>query len=145
MVGCDILWSYIVRNFKYIQSLSMTNNLLTRDGDANPNNGEAKNSAARKLYIIENCFRTGMIIFTFVLAILVPRIDLFISLIGAVASSTLAIIVPASIDILIFWPKAGYPKKKLFKDIFIILFGIYIFVAGTYTSIHNIIDFFYKE
>lgn len=141
MVGCDIIWSYVVRNSKYIQSLSMSNNLITHDGDANSNQYEAKNSSARKLFIIDNLFRTSMILFTFTLAILVPRIDLFISLIGAVASSTLAIIVPALLDLLVFYPLAGYPRKKLAKNVFIILFGVYIFVAGTYTSLHDISEY----
>ena len=71
----------------------------------------------------------------------VPRIDLFIALIGAIASSTLAIIVPVLLDLIVFWPMNNYNKKQLFKDIVILIFGIYIFGAGTYTSMYDIIKY----
>jgi len=71
----------------------------------------------------------------------VPRIDLFISLIGAVASSTLAIIVPIVLDHFIFWPMENYSLIKLVKNIVVAVFGVYIFFAGTYTSLYDIIDY----
>lgn len=67
---------------------------------------------------------------------------MFISLIGALASSTLAIIVPPLLDIIVFWNLENRSLVKLFKNVLIILFGIYIFLAGTYVSVSDIIDYF---
>lgn len=83
-----------------------------------------------------------LICLTFALAIFIPKIDLFISLVGAVAGSMLALVIPPIIDLVLFWPMSGYSKFKLFKNILIIIFGIYIFGAGTYVSVSDIVDYF---
>lgn len=137
MVGCDIIWSYVMRSSEYLKSFNR-NNLLEMEGQDAPINN---NRSTTKLYIIENAFRTFFIVLAFSLAMVVPRIDLFIALIGAVASSTLAIIVPIVLDLLVFWPLNNYNKKQLIKNIIIIIFGIYIFIAGTYTSMYDIVEY----
>lgn len=141
MVGCDILWGYIFRSSKFLQGLNQTNTLLTCNGDPNVTSKDSKNHANAKLFIIENTFRSIIIVFTFAVAMVVPRIDLFISLIGALASSTLAIMVPILLDLTVFWPLENYSKKKLIKNVLILLFAVYVFIAGTYTSINDIIDY----
>ena len=52
-------------------------------------------------------------------AALIPNIGLFISLIGAVASSTLAIIFPCIMEIVTFWPNMGKYNLTLVKCILI--------------------------
>jgi len=141
LVGCDILWSYILRSSKFLQTLTENNNLLNSEGDPNIEQQNARRNSSRILWIIENGFRSIIIIIAFALAMIVPRIDLFIALIGAIASSTLAIIVPICLDLLIFWPQENYCKKKLAKDVIILLFGTYIFFAGTYTSLFDIVEY----
>ena len=97
----------------------------------------------KMLNLLENLFRGSLVILTFLLAILIPRIDLFISLVGAVACCVLALIIPPALDLLLFWKKSiRYSYLILFKNILIILFGLYIFLAGTYVSISNIVDYF---
>lgn len=141
MVGCDIVWANLTRSNKYLQSLIQTNNLLTSDSDENTEIFEVKKSAKKILYLIENIFRSSIVILTFLLAYFIPRIDLFIALIGAVASSTLAVIVPVLLDLFVFWPMGGYCKKQLTKDLLILAFGIYIFIAGSYCSINDIVNY----
>ena len=78
------------------------------------------------------------------LAAAIPKIDLFISLIGAVASSTLALIAPAIMHTLVFWDEfdgiAG--KLKITRNVFLFILGIIGMVFGTIYSIKDIIDYF---
>ncbi len=96
--------------------------------------------------LLENSFRASLVILTFLLAVLIPQIDLFISLVGAVACCVLALIIPPVLDLLLFWKKSmKFSFFILIKDILIILFGVYIFISGTFVSIVNIIDYFMSK
>ena len=75
-------------------------------------------------------------------AALIPNIGLFISLIGAVASSTLAIIFPCIMEIVTFWPNMGKYNLTLVKCILITLLGLLGFITGSVTSIQSIIVLF---
>ncbi|PSN31633.1 hypothetical protein C0J52_21539 [Blattella germanica] len=74
------------------------------------------------------------------LAAIIPNLGAVISLVGAVSSSTLALIFPPIIEIITFWHK-GFGKHNwiLWKDILIMIFGVLGFGFGTYVSIWNII------
>lgn len=72
---------------------------------------------------------------------MVPNLGPIISLVGAVSSSTLALIFPPLIEIVTFWPnKLGRNNWILWKDIGIMVFGILGFVFGSYASIMEILD-----
>lgn len=88
----------------------------------------------------EYAFRAVLVLITFILAAAIPNIGLFISLVGAVASSTLAIIFPPIIEMVTFWPRLS--SFTLMKCICILLFGIFSFVSGTYASVTAIITYF---
>lgn len=77
-----------------------------------------------------------MFLFSFAggLSALVPHLDLLISLVGAFASSFLALIIPPIIELITF--KCG-PMIWL-KNIVIVLAGILGFVVGTYSSLVEI-------
>ena len=85
--------------------------------------------------------RIGLVVFTFMLALVFGQhLGAIISLVGAVSSSTLALIFPPLIEIITFWPdRLGKNYWMLWKDIAIMLFGICGFVFGTYTSIAQIL------
>ncbi|XP_067126256.1 proton-coupled amino acid transporter 1-like isoform X1 [Centruroides vittatus] len=93
--------------------------------------------------IIEYCFRAFLVICTFSLAAAVNDLKYFISLVGAVASSSLALIFPASLELITYW-STDITKRKytimVFKDVFIILFGVAGFLTGTYASVDGIIN-----
>lgn len=74
------------------------------------------------------------------LAELIPDLALFISLVGAVSSSTLALIFPPIINLLVNYA-TGYGKYnwELWKDFSLIVFGFTGFLAGSYVSIENIL------
>ncbi|XP_068201426.1 proton-coupled amino acid transporter-like protein CG1139 [Palaemon carinicauda] len=88
----------------------------------------------------EYVFRGFLVLITFIFAAAIPNIGLFISLVGAVASSTLAIIFPPIIEMVTFWPRLS--NLTLLKCISILLFGIFCFISGTYASVTAIITYF---
>ncbi|EAT41137.1 AAEL001429-PA [Aedes aegypti] len=91
-------------------------------------------------FVYEMLVRIVVVIVTFLLAVAIPRLGLFISLFGALCLSALGIAFPAIMEICVLWPdKLGPGKLVLWKDIILILFGIIGLVAGTYTSVRDII------
>ena len=76
------------------------------------------------------------------LAIGIPKLALFISLIGACSSTSLAIIFPPVLEELTFMSQ-GYSSIKtrvrLIINIVILVFALVGFAAGTYVSIDEIV------
>ncbi|KAL1117150.1 hypothetical protein AAG570_004477 [Ranatra chinensis] len=98
---------------------------------------------SNKKLLIEYLMRTGVVLLTFILALAIPRLGLFISLFGALCLSTLGITFPAIIDICVWWPDGlGKYNYILVKDIMLIIFGSLGFLIGTATSIIEIITSF---
>ena len=82
--------------------------------------------------------------FTVVLAEAIPQLGLFISLVGAVSSTALALIFPPIIEIVVCWQNAKLDRLTLIKDIFILMIGALGCVTGTYESLSEIIKAFSK-
>ena len=78
------------------------------------------------------------------LAAAIPKIDLFIALIGAVASSTLALIAPSLIHTLVFWNNFNGTsgKIKIARNMFLLFLGGIGMVAGTIYSVKDIVEYF---
>ncbi|XP_003743310.1 proton-coupled amino acid transporter-like protein CG1139 [Galendromus occidentalis] len=91
----------------------------------------------RQLVYMEWGLRTLFVFFTFFLGIIIPDLKIFISLVGAVASSTLALIIPPLIELFTYFDE-DISKKKwyllLAKNILIMAFGIAGFLTGTTIS-----------
>ena len=75
-------------------------------------------------------------------AALVPDLSLVISLVGAVSSSMLALIMPPIIHLVVCSSRSGLGPFNwiLWKDLFVIAFGLVGFATGTWASINQIID-----
>lgn len=85
----------------------------------------------------------SFVYFSVAIAVSVPHLDLMISLIGALASSAIALIFPPILEVLVQWPDGlGRFKWKLAKNIFILVFGFVGFVAGTATTLIHIAQAF---
>lgn len=76
---------------------------------------------------------------TVFIAAALPNIGPFVTLIGAVCLSTLGMMFPAVIELVTFYEKPGYGRFNwiLWKNIFLILFGVVGFITGTYVSIEE--------
>ena len=95
--------------------------------------------------LIECGFRFAMVTITFVAAAVVPRLDLFISLVGAFCSSCLAWIFPPLFHTFAFWEERENMSRCCFylyvmKNLSIALFGMIGFASGTYCSIRDIVS-----
>ena len=79
------------------------------------------------------------------MAAAIPNLSLFISLVGALSSSSLALLFPTVIDSMLFWEqRKGNTMGRLClaKNAFIFIVGFLGFVTGTYYSVRNIVDYF---
>lgn len=77
------------------------------------------------------------------MAAAVPDLGPFISLIGAVCLSTLGLMFPSVIEIVVYWSEPGLGRFywRLWKNLLLILFGIVGFVTGTFVSLQEIAEF----
>ncbi|KAK7793292.1 hypothetical protein R5R35_004993 [Gryllus longicercus] len=94
----------------------------------------------RAKFLGEYILRTVLVTFTLCLAIAIPNLGAVISLVGALSSSTLALIFPPLIEIITFSHDLGRYKWILWKDIAIMCFGLCGFGFGTYVSLENILS-----
>lgn len=80
------------------------------------------------------------------LAIAVPDLEPFISLVGAVFFSSLGLFVPAIIEIVFLQTNGDFGPLKwiLWKNIFLMVFSVIAMFAGAFVSIKHIIDSYTK-
>ncbi|XP_057205555.1 proton-coupled amino acid transporter 1 [Triplophysa rosa] len=88
--------------------------------------------------VVDLSIRVALVGLTCALAVLIPELDLVISLVGSVSSSALALIFPPLLQIITFHNE-GMKRWVMIKDVAISLVGLVGFVAGTYISIQEII------
>lgn len=87
---------------------------------------------------VELLMKTGLVIVTCALAVLIPELDLVISLVGSVSSSFLALIFPPLLQIAVFHSE-GLSPFVIIENLLISLIGFVGFLAGTYIAIEQII------
>ncbi|KAM8766090.1 proton-coupled amino acid transporter 2 isoform 1-T3 [Rhynchonycteris naso] len=89
--------------------------------------------------LLELFVRFAMVCLTCILAILVPRLDLVLSLVGSMSSSALALIIPPLLEITTYYSE-GMSPLTIAKDILISILGFLGFVVGTYQALHELIQ-----
>jgi len=86
---------------------------------------------------IDAFMRIAMVTVTCAMAITIPQLDNFISLIGATAAAGLALIFPPIIYTMCFWHH-GITRLEIVKNITISILGLLGSVTGTYLSVEAI-------
>ncbi|XP_062549452.1 proton-coupled amino acid transporter-like protein CG1139 [Armigeres subalbatus] len=89
----------------------------------------------------EYILRVVLVLLTFTMAAIIPNLGLFISLVGAVSTSTLALIFPPLLEMATYWPSRKYGKWNwiLWKDLIMVAFGLSGFLVGTSMSVVEIV------
>lgn len=103
-----------------------------------------RNHVTKRIKLTHYIVRTLMVVQAVLVAIAVPSIIPFISLLGAICFSIVGIIMPVIIYILTFWDDAFNSYFAIAKYIVLIIFGILACVFGTVTAIMDIIVFLNK-
>lgn len=90
----------------------------------------------------ENWLRVLLVIGTVIIAMAVPNLGPFITLIGSICLSGLGLMFPAIIETVTYWEQPGLGKCNwlLMKNLFLIVFGIIGLVTGAYVSIIEIVQ-----
>ncbi|XP_012860302.1 proton-coupled amino acid transporter 1 [Echinops telfairi] len=89
--------------------------------------------------LVDLSVRMAMVCLTCILAILIPRLDLVISLVGSVSSSALALIIPPLLEITTYYSE-GMSPLTIAKDALISILGFVGFVVGTYQALYELIQ-----
>lgn len=92
--------------------------------------------------LMQIVFRTGIIMVLAALAIAVPDLEPFISLVGAIFFSSLGLLVPAIIEGVYLWPETGRFHWIMIKNIFLGIFAIAALISGSAVSINEIIKIY---
>ncbi|XP_014478516.1 PREDICTED: proton-coupled amino acid transporter 1 [Dinoponera quadriceps] len=91
----------------------------------------------------ETLMRISMVMLTVGVASAVPKLDPFISLVGAIFFSVLGISIPAAVETVSCWEShLGTFKWRLWKNGLLILFSLLAMIFGTWVSILDIIDLY---
>ncbi|XP_046587245.1 proton-coupled amino acid transporter-like protein CG1139 isoform X1 [Neodiprion lecontei] len=92
----------------------------------------------------EYVMRTCLVVVTFLFAVAIPKLEYFISLIGALSLSGLGLAFPAIIYTCTFWNVTNRTEKIIMiaKNSAVVAFGFLGLIAGTYTSLLQIINYF---
>uniref|UniRef100_T1GGR6 Amino acid transporter transmembrane domain-containing protein n=1 Tax=Megaselia scalaris TaxID=36166 RepID=T1GGR6_MEGSC len=113
-------------------------------GDAFKNGGIVV-SPFLTLILAVICVHCEHILVIIAVAEAVPKLGLFISLIGSLCSTALALIVPSLLELIVKSDKPKGPGRTIFiKNSLIILLGFLGTVTGTYQSLSDIIAEFFS-
>ncbi|XP_049882254.1 proton-coupled amino acid transporter-like protein pathetic isoform X2 [Pectinophora gossypiella] len=101
----------------------------------------SKKHDPKKHWMWERIYRGSFILVITAIAIAFPNIGNLMGLLGAFCLSNMGFIFPAIIETLVIWesPGPGKYKWRLWKNVLVILIGILLFIAGTYSNLKGLI------
>lgn len=105
------------------------------------------NVAVAKKTKILVAFKLGLILTFYLMAVLVPEIGVFVSLMGAIAYSIVDLVLPPLMQLLVLHNSPnGYGRFNwiIWKNVIMMILGLCIFVFGTASSIGDIYDKYYQ-
>ncbi|XP_004924909.2 proton-coupled amino acid transporter-like protein pathetic [Bombyx mori] len=101
----------------------------------------SKKHDPKKHWLWERLYRGSFIIVITAIAIAFPNIGNLMGLLGAFCLSNMGFIFPAIIELLVVWedPGLGKYRWRLWKNVLVLLVGILLFIAGTYSNVKGLI------
>jgi len=79
------------------------------------------------------------------MALIVPELDPFISLVGAIFFSILGIAIPSIVETISCWEShLGALKWRLWKNSFLVIFALVALISGSWISVLDIIKLYEK-
>ncbi|XP_076673489.1 proton-coupled amino acid transporter-like protein pathetic isoform X2 [Andrena cerasifolii] len=94
--------------------------------------------------LCETLFRAFMVLLTVVVALIVPDLGPFISLVGAIFFSILGISIPAIVETISCWEgHLGAFKWRLWKNTLLVVFSMFALIFGSWISIVEIIQLYH--
>lgn len=130
-IALGVLLGYAIQFFVAIQIMFPSIRSTFKFADKHPLVGEL-------------LFRSVMVLVTFGVAELVPNLSLLLSLIGAVCSTVLALVLPPLIEFIILsCDENGIGWFVFVKNTVILLISLIGFVTGGYESLSSIIKFYF--
>uniref|UniRef100_A0A182YF88 Amino acid transporter transmembrane domain-containing protein n=1 Tax=Anopheles stephensi TaxID=30069 RepID=A0A182YF88_ANOST len=92
---------------------------------------------------VQTLIRLAYLLGIVAIACAVPDIGTFVGFIGAVFNPILALWFPIIVDSIYRWPgDFGWMKWRLVKNGLMALFGLYLLITGTISSVEDIIDLY---
>lgn len=67
------------------------------------------------------------------------HLDALIDLVGALFLASLGLVMPSILDIIVRWKEWGRWNWILYKDIVLLIFGLFGTIAGSYIAVKNFI------
>lgn len=132
MISIGVLFSYPLQFFIPIQILL-------------PKIKQHVSQAERHPFAGEMIFRLLMVFVTFIFASVVPNVGLLISLIGAMCSTSLALVFPVIIEYLVLTRNGQSLKFVLIlKNCLLISLAAFGFFTGGYEGISQVVQLYYK-
>lgn len=130
-IALGVLLGYAIQFFVAIQIMFPSIKTTFKFADDHP-------------FVGEIIFRTLMVLVTFGVAELVPNLSLLLSLIGAVCSTVIALVVPPLLEFIILsCEKNGISWFVFLKNSIILLISLIGFLTGGYESMSSIIKAYF--
>lgn len=131
-ISLGVLLGYAIQFFVAIQIMYPSVKSSFKFADRHPLFGEL-------------LFRTFMVLTTFAVAELVPNLSLLLSLIGAVCSTVLALVLPPLIEFIILsCEEEGVSWFVFLKNTIILAISLVGFFSGGYESLSRIIKTYFE-
>ncbi|GAA47599.1 proton-coupled amino acid transporter 4 [Clonorchis sinensis] len=103
-----------------------------------------REASEKRRFVHIKTMRVCLVLFTYLMVITIPKLDLMISLVGAWSSSVLAFVLPSVLEVLHLWSERHLLKyfwlKVVVKDVIFIVIGVIAFVGGTVATVMQLIQ-----
>lgn len=104
-----------------------------------------KDKFTRRPDLADYVMRTIMVTVCVLLAVAVPTIGPFMSVIGAFCFSILGLIAPAFVEVITYWDIGfGRGYYLIWKNVLVLLFGMLALIFGTKDAVVNIVSEYNK-